>query len=60
MIKSRRIKWEGHEARMDRKRNAFRILRMSHKEGLDVGGNTIKEGVWDGMDWMYLAQDRNH
>jgi hypothetical protein len=26
MIKSRRVRWAGHVARMDEKRNAYRIL----------------------------------
>jgi hypothetical protein len=32
MIKSRRMRWRGHTARMDEKRNAYRIL-MGTPEG---------------------------
>jgi hypothetical protein len=32
MIKSRRMRWAGHVARMGEKRNAYKILRESQKE----------------------------
>jgi hypothetical protein len=32
MIKSRRVRWAGHVARMGEKRNAYRILGESQKE----------------------------
>jgi hypothetical protein len=32
MIKSRRMRWAGHVARMGEKRNAYRILMESQKE----------------------------
>jgi hypothetical protein len=32
MIKSRRMRWAGHVARMGEKRNAYRILVESQKE----------------------------
>jgi hypothetical protein len=32
MIKSRRMKWTGHVARMGEKRNSYRILVGSQKE----------------------------
>jgi hypothetical protein len=43
MIKSRRMRWQGHVARIREKRNACRILRESqkergHREDEDVGG----------------------
>jgi hypothetical protein len=34
MIKSRRMKWAGHVARMEAKRNAYRILRKPQNERL--------------------------
>jgi hypothetical protein len=46
MIKSRRIKWAGHVARMGERRNAYRIL-VGKPEGRrqlgrqDVGGWTM-------------------
>jgi hypothetical protein len=33
MIKSRRMRWAGHVARMGAKRNAYRILAGNPKEG---------------------------
>jgi hypothetical protein len=40
MIKSRRMRWTGHVARMGEKRNAYRILvgKPEGKRHLDVGG----------------------
>jgi hypothetical protein len=59
MIKSRRMRWAGHVARMGEKRNAYRTLVGSQKvrdlwEDQDVGGWTIlkmdlREIGWDGM-----------
>jgi hypothetical protein len=40
MIKSRRMRWAGHVARMGAKRNAYRIL-VGKPEDLDVGGRII-------------------
>jgi hypothetical protein len=69
MIKSRRVRWAGHVARMGEKRNAYRIL-VGKPEGKRPLGrprhrwvNNIKmdlrEIEWDGMDWISLAQDRD-
>jgi hypothetical protein len=69
MIKSRRIKWAGHVARMGEKRNACRIL-VGKPEGKRPLGrprrrwaNNIKMDLreigWDGMVWIDLAQDRD-
>jgi hypothetical protein len=46
MIKSRRMRWAGHVARMGEKRNAYRIFvgnpeGRDHWEDQDVGGWTI-------------------
>jgi hypothetical protein len=69
MIKSRRIKWAGHVARMGETRNAYRIL-MGKPEGKRPLGRPrgrwvdnirmdLREIEWDGMDWIDLAQDRD-
>jgi hypothetical protein len=67
MMKSRRIRWAGHVARMGEKRNAYRIL-VGKPEGKRPLGrrrwvNNIKMDLreigWDGMDWIDLAQDRD-
>jgi hypothetical protein len=59
MIKSRRMRWAGHVARMGEKRNAYRILvgkpegrRPLGRQDQDVGGWKIdlREIGWDSMD----------
>jgi hypothetical protein len=69
MIRSRRIIWVGHVARMGEKRNAYRILvgkpegkiplgRPRHRWVDNIKMN-LREVGWDDMDWIYLAQDRD-
>jgi transcription termination factor 2 len=70
MIKSRRLRWAGHVARMGEKRNAYRIL-VGNPEGKRLLGRQrrrwvdnikmdLREIGWDGEDWIDLAQDRDH
>jgi transcription termination factor 2 len=65
MIKSRRMRWAGHVARMGEKRNANRIL-VGKLEGRRPLGRPRRRRVdnikmdlrvigWDGMDWIDLA-----
>jgi hypothetical protein len=66
--KSRRMRWEGHVARMGEKKGAYRIL-VGRCEGRRPLGrprrrceDNIKMGLQDvgcGMDWIELAQDRD-
>jgi hypothetical protein len=69
MIKSRRMRWAGHVARMGEKRNAYRIL-VGTPEGKRPLGRPrrrwvdnikidLREIGWDGGDWIDLAQDRD-
>jgi hypothetical protein len=65
MIKSRRIRWARHVARMGEKRNAYRILvgkrplgRPRHRWVGNIKSD-LREIGWDGMDWIALAQDRD-
>jgi hypothetical protein len=69
MIKSRRMRWAGHVARMGEKRNAYRIL-VGKPEGKRPLGRPrrrwednikmdLREIGWDGMNWIDLAQDRD-
>jgi hypothetical protein len=69
MIKSRRMRWAGHVARMGEKRNAYRILvgkpegkrpleRPRHRR-VDNIKMDLREIGWDGMDRIVLAQDRD-
>jgi hypothetical protein len=69
IIKSRRMRWAGHVARMGEK-NAYRIL-VGKPEGKRPLGRPrhrwednirmdLREIGWGGMDWIDLAQDRDH
>jgi hypothetical protein len=66
-IKSKRMRWVGHVARMRATRNAYRIL-VGKSEGkrplgrprcmwVDSIKMDLREIGWDGMDWIELAQD---
>jgi hypothetical protein len=68
MIKSRRMRWTGHVARMGEKRNAYKIL-VGKPEGKRPLGRPrrrwvdnikmdLREIGCDDMDWIDLAQDR--
>ncbi|KAJ4427852.1 hypothetical protein ANN_25631 [Periplaneta americana] len=68
-IKSRRLRWAGHVARMGEYSNAYRVL-VGRPEGkIPLGRprrrweNNIKmdlrEVGYDGRDWINLAQDRD-
>jgi hypothetical protein len=68
-IKSRRMRWAGHVARMGEKRNAYRILVGKPEERRPLGRPRcrwvdnikmdLREIGWDGVDWVVLAQDRD-
>jgi hypothetical protein len=63
IIKSGRMRWAGHVARMGEKRNAYRIL-VGKPEGRprrrweDIRMD-LREVGWGGMDWIDLTQDRD-
>jgi hypothetical protein len=68
IIKSRRMRWVGHVARMEM-RNAYRLL-VRKPEGKGPLGrprrrwvDNIRMGLgevgWGDVDWIGLAQDRN-
>jgi hypothetical protein len=62
MIRSRRIRWTGHVARIVEKRNAFRILvgKPEGKRPRRRWVDNIKMDLSCGdMDWIYLAQGRD-
>jgi hypothetical protein len=56
MIKSRNMRWAGHVARMER-----RGIRVGYwwKRQKEIKMD-LREIEWDGMDWIELAQDRDH
>jgi hypothetical protein len=69
IIKSRRMRWTGHVARMGEKRNAYGIL-LGKPEGKTLLGRqrrrwadnvkmNLREIGWDGVDWIDTAQDRD-
>ncbi|KAJ4436590.1 hypothetical protein ANN_16623 [Periplaneta americana] len=68
-IKSRRLRWAGHVARMDKSRNAYRLL-VGRPEGKRPLGRPrrrwednikmdLREVGYDDRDWINLAQDRD-
>ncbi|KAJ4431113.1 hypothetical protein ANN_19708 [Periplaneta americana] len=68
-IKSRRLRWAGHVARMDESRNAYRML-VGRPEGKRPSGRprrrwednikmNLREMGYDDRDWINLAQDRD-
>jgi hypothetical protein len=67
VIKSRRLRWAGHVARMGESRGAYRAL-VEKPEGRrplgrprrrweDNNKMDLREVGWGGMDWINLAQD---
>ena len=65
VIKSRRMRWAGHVARMGEKRAVYRVL-VAKPEGKRPAGRSrlrrednIHEVGSGGMDWNELAQDRD-
>jgi hypothetical protein len=69
IIKSRRMRWAGHVARMGEKRNAYRIwvgkpegkrpLGRPRHRWVDNIKTDLSEIGWDGVDWIDLPQDRD-
>jgi hypothetical protein len=68
-IKSRRMRWAGHAARMGKKRNAYRLL-VGKPEGKRPLGRSRRRWVynikmdlgdlgWGDVDWIGLTQYRN-
>jgi hypothetical protein len=68
LMKSRRMRWAGHLARMGEIRNAYNIL-VGKPEGKRTLGRcrrrlednirvVLREIVWEVEDWIYLVQDR--
>jgi hypothetical protein len=68
MIKSRRIRWAGHVARMGEKRNAYRILvgnpagkrplgrpRRRWVDNIKIDLRDIEWDVWTGSIWLRIG-----
>jgi hypothetical protein len=69
IIKSRRMRWEGHVALIGEKRNVYRLL-VGKPDGKRPLGRPRRKWVdnirmdlgevgWGGVDWIGLAKDRN-
>ena len=68
-IKSRRLRWAGHLARMEQTRNVYRVLVGKPEGKKPLGGpryrweNNIKMGLrevgYDPGEWIDLAEDRD-
>jgi hypothetical protein len=67
-IKSRRMRWAGHVARMGEGRNVYRVLvgkpegkrplgrpRRRWEDGIKMD---LREIGWGGVEWIHLAQGR--
>ena len=63
-IKSRRMRWAGHVARMGERNGVYRVL-VGKSEGKGPLGRprrrweVIEEVGYGGTDWIELAKDRN-
>jgi hypothetical protein len=70
MIKSRRMRWAGHVARMGEKRKAYRLLvgkperkrplGRTRRRWVDNIRKDLGEVGWGDVDWIDLAQDRDN
>jgi hypothetical protein len=68
MIKLRRMRWTDHVARMEEKRNTYRMFMVKPEgklslrpRGMCVDNIKIdyRKISWGSMDWIDLIQDRN-
>jgi hypothetical protein len=71
VIKSRRMRWTGHIARMGEMRNAYKSLvgkperkrprgRPRHRWEDSITRRMSLRGIeWESVEWMHLAQDRD-
>jgi hypothetical protein len=68
-IKSRRMRWVGHVARMGEGRNVYSVL-VGKREGKRISGRprcrcedvikmNVREIGWGGVEWILLARDRD-
>jgi hypothetical protein len=70
VIKLKRMRWAGHVANMEQMRNAYIILGGKPEGKRPLGTCTcrwednirmdLREIGLEGVDWMHLAQDRDH
>jgi hypothetical protein len=70
MIKSRRMRWAGHVARMGEKRNVYRLLVGKPEGKRPLGRPSLRrvdnirlhlvEIGYGGVDWIGLTQDSSY
>ena len=68
-LKSRRLRWAGHVARIEQSRNAFRVLVRKPESKRPLGRPRrrwednikmdLREVAGDARDWITLAEDRD-
>ena len=68
-LKSRRLRWAGHVARMEQSRNAYRVLVREHEGKRPLGmprrrcedniKMDLREMGCDPGDWICLPEDRD-
>jgi hypothetical protein len=67
-VKSRRMRWAGHVARMGEERKVYKVLvgkskgkrplgelRRKWKDGIKVDLREIGLGVWSGLNWLRIG-----
>jgi transcription termination factor 2 len=69
MLKSRKLRWAGHVARIKETRNLYRILMGKPEDRRPLGKPrcrcvdnikmSLREIGWYDMDWIDLARDRD-
>jgi hypothetical protein len=69
-IKSKSLKWTGHLARMRKERKLYKVLFGNPEEKRPLARPTrrwedgikihLREVGWEGVEWIHLAQDRDH
>jgi len=70
MIKSRRARWTGYVAHMGEMKNAYKILDGKPEGKRPIGRRSsrwednirtdLRGIMWEGVDWMQLAYDREN
>jgi hypothetical protein len=73
VIKSRRMRWAGHVARMGEKRSIFRVLvgkpegkeplggsRRRWKNNIILDFQDVKWGIWTGLIWIRIGTGGGH
>jgi hypothetical protein len=68
-IKSMRMRWAGHVARIGEKRKVYKVLAVRPEGRRSLGRQMrrwedeirmdFRETVWGSLEWVKLAQDRN-